>query len=74
MTKEFIIKEDTAFALNAEHIEALRAKCKNLRGLARILASAEFYNGKPFYSISKRFRVSAEAMAIRLEELELVEF
>jgi len=74
LTKKFVIKEDTAFALNAGRTDELRAKCKNLRGLARILASTEFFNGRPFLSISKKFSVSVEAMAIRLEELELVEF
>ena len=73
LTEKFIVNDDTAFALNEGSAGAVKAKCKDLRGLARIIASAEYYNGKNFPSISKQFRVSVEAMAIRLEELELLE-
>ena len=74
LVEKFIINEDTAFALNEANVDTFREKCRNLRGLARILASTEYFNGRPFYSISKQFHVSIEAMAIRLEELELLEF
>jgi len=40
------------------------------RDLSRILAKSSFF-GYPIESLSKRFKVSTEAMAIRLEQLEL---
>jgi hypothetical protein len=48
-------------------------KFKTLRQLSRVLASAEHYNGLQFNSLANQFRVTNEAMAIRLEELELLE-
>ncbi|MFB6306839.1 MAG: cyclodeaminase/cyclohydrolase family protein [Flavobacteriales bacterium] len=72
--KKFTITDDTVFFLNESNTSDFRAKCGNLRGLARRIASAEFYNHKPFNSLSQQFGVSKEAMAIRLEELKLVEF
>lgn len=74
LTEKFRITEETAFALNAGTAEALREQCENLRGLARTLASAKYYNGAQVYSLAEQFGVSEEAMAIQLEELDLVEF
>jgi hypothetical protein len=39
-----------------------------------VIAQTELFNGKPFNSLAKIFKVSAGAMAIRLMELSLVEF
>jgi len=72
--EKFIINEQTAFALTASSSSDLRNKLKNLHSLSRFLAGVEYFNHKPFASISKQFGVSVEAMAIRLEELNLVEF
>lgn len=74
LTNKFKVNEETVFALNSGSVSDFEKKCKKLRDLSKILASAEYYNGINFDSISKQFRVSVEAMAIRLEELELVEF
>lgn len=75
LTDKFIINEDTSFSLiNTTSTKKLRAKCKNLQGLALKIASTERYNNKSFQSLSKLFSVSPTAMAIRLEELGLVEF
>jgi len=74
LTERFCITQDTAFALNAGSAEALRKQCGDLRGLARTLAVAKSYNGTQVYSLVEQFRVSESAMAIRLEELDLVEF
>jgi formiminotetrahydrofolate cyclodeaminase/Zn-dependent peptidase ImmA (M78 family) len=74
LTEHFRITEATAFALNEPSTRALRNKCRDLRDLARLLAKATSYNGVHFYSLSERFKVSPEAMAIRLEELDLLEF
>jgi hypothetical protein len=53
----------------------LREKCKNKRSLARLLASTDVYGGNRFQScLADYFGVSLEAMAIRLDELELLEY
>jgi formiminotetrahydrofolate cyclodeaminase/Zn-dependent peptidase ImmA (M78 family) len=73
-TPRFIINEATVLAMGGGSIKELKQKCNNLRGLSRLLATIEFYDGKPFYSLSKVFRISIETMAIRLEELNLLEY
>ena len=72
LTDNFSINEATAFALGLGDYETLNKKCKTLRQLSRVLASVERYNGLQFTSLANQFRVSIEAMAIRLEELELL--
>jgi hypothetical protein len=69
LTNKFVLDESTAFALglNAQ-------KFKTRRQLSRLLASAEQFNGKQFKSLASQFKVSVDAMAIRLEELELLIF
>jgi len=47
-------------------------KSADMRQLSRMLASAEQFNGRHFVSLANQFKVSTGAMAIRLEELELV--
>lgn len=74
LTEQFRITEETVFALNERSTRALRDKCRDLRGLARLLAETRSYNGAHFYSLSEQFMVSVEAMAIRLEELKLLHF
>ena len=74
LTQSFALDEATAFALNAGGFEALHDRCRSLRDLTRILASAKQFDGKHFHSLSDAFGVSAEAMAIRLEEVGLVRF
>lgn len=72
--EKFHITEDTAFNLGYVNVEELKAKSTNRRNLALILASSVSYGGQNFNSMAQRFKVSNEAMAIRLEELELLEF
>lgn len=74
LTDKFIIDEDSAFNLVKKGSHQLRMECKNKRGLSRKLASAQTYNNEYFKSISEIFNVSVETMAIRLEEIGLVEF
>jgi len=71
---KFIPNDDTVFALNGGRLESFLLKCRNLRDLSRIIASADSFYGVPFRSMASLFNVSNGAMAIRLEELELVEF
>jgi formiminotetrahydrofolate cyclodeaminase/Zn-dependent peptidase ImmA (M78 family) len=72
--RKFIINEDTVLGLGAGSIDLLRRQCQNKRGLARMLSSTEYYAGKSFNSLAKVFGVSVETMAIRMEELKLLEF
>ena len=72
LTDQFELSETTAFALGQGEYATLSNKCKTLRQLSRLLASAEHFNGVHFMSLSSQFLVSNEAMAIRLEELQLV--
>lgn len=74
LTNKFIINEDNSFNLIQDSPSKLRADSRNLRGLAFKIASAESFSNQKFKSISKLFGVSVSAMAIRLEELELLEF
>lgn len=71
--ERFQITDDTAFALINDTQESLRRKCTSLRHLSRIMADADHCAGKFFVTMADRFRVSNEAMAIRLEELHLLE-
>ncbi|MFZ2524573.1 MAG: ImmA/IrrE family metallo-endopeptidase [Candidatus Ferrigenium altingense] len=72
LTDKFFLNEETAFALGYGDFMELKGKVKPLRQLSKMLASAEQYNGRHFISLANQFRVSTEAMAIRLEELELL--
>lgn len=73
LTDHFRITEETAFALNEQSSHALLSKCKDRRSLSRLLAETTSYNGKNFYPMFVQFKVSVEAMAIRLEELNLLD-
>ena len=68
----FVISNETAFALGFDGVTSFEKKCRTLRDLANLLASAEKYNRCFFKSMAQQFGVSTEAMAIRLEELSLV--
>lgn len=74
LTDKFIIDENSAFNLEKKGSNKLRMECKDKRGLSRKLASAQTYNNEYFKSISEIFNVSVETMAIRLEEIGLLEF
>lgn len=70
VTNCFSLDENTRFALSRGGVDL--SNCKTQRDLARILAGATNYNGVRFQSLAAQFRVSEEAMAIRLEELGAV--
>jgi len=74
LRERFVINQNTVFELGEHSVSDFRARCRNLHGLARFLANVESFRGRPFNSISKVFSVSVGAMAIRLEELDLIEF
>lgn len=68
----FVLDEETVFALSRCSPSDFQKKCKTLRDLSRTLANAEYYDDLRFVSLACQFRVSIEAMAIRLEELGLL--
>lgn len=72
-TEKFAITTDTVFALGEGRVSDFQRKVKGRRALAKYLANAEYFQGKSFRSISEIFKVSVGAMAIRLEELDLIE-
>lgn len=70
---KFALNEDTIFALDPAGSMRLQDRNKTLRELTRIIANTDSYNGVRFQPLADQFYVSVEAMAIRLEELVLVE-
>ena len=72
--KRFTINDETARLLTFSSEYELRKSIKTKRDLSRMIAKCEYFNFKPFNSLSKIFQVSVEAMAIRLEELDLIGF
>lgn len=71
-THPFEITSETAFALGFKNANELARKCRTRRELARLFASTEHFNFEHFVSLANQFHVSTEAMAIRVEELDLV--
>lgn len=71
LTDSFALNENTAFALGYDYSSFVN-RFKTLRQLSRILASTERYDNRHIVSLAKQFKVSDEAMAIRLEELGLL--
>jgi hypothetical protein len=69
----FELNDTTAFALDPSGTKNLLQGKKSLRDISRILAKTESFNGIHFRSLADQFYVSVEAMAIRLEELVLLE-
>jgi Zn-dependent peptidase ImmA (M78 family)/formiminotetrahydrofolate cyclodeaminase len=73
-TLNFSITDQTAFNLTRRGMGDLKKQFRNIRELARKLSSVESYDGQYFESLAQNFNVSVEAMAIRLEELFLLEY
>lgn len=73
-TEEFTLSETTAFALLKKGEIEARQMLKSLRGLSLALASTERFNGRQVVCLAKQFKVSPTAMAIRLEELNLLRY
>ena len=70
LTQNFQLNEDTAFAFG---MKKLLDEIGEGRSLSRVLATAIKFNGKFFRSLSETFKVTPETMAIRLEELGLIQ-
>ena len=69
----FVLDDNTAFGLAGINADQLITGIKTTRDLARILAKANQFHTRKLESLASQFKVSIEAMAIRLEELGLVE-
>lgn len=69
LADQFYVDENTAFALGYDYTIL---KTMSVRELAKLLAKSEKYNFKNFSSLANHFYVSEQAMAIRLEELNLI--
>jgi Zn-dependent peptidase ImmA (M78 family) len=69
LTNQWHLDETTAFAFGRDLNEL---KKMSYRDLSKQLAKANFYNGIGFISLAAMFKVSIEAMAIRIEELKLI--
>ncbi len=67
------LNEESALSLTNSNISLVKKRIKNLREWSRIVANSNKIGIRPIESMSKIFNVSVEAMAIRLEELGLVE-
>jgi hypothetical protein len=70
---KFELNDATAFALDPSGSMNLLLGKNSLRDISRILAKTESFNGRYFRSLADQFHLSVEAMAIRLEELSLLE-
>jgi Zn-dependent peptidase ImmA (M78 family) len=68
----FVLNEETSSALAANASAGFQKEPMTRRDLSRILAAAKSFKGRQFVSLASQFRVSVEAMAIRIEELGLV--
>lgn len=73
-TETFALDEESAFGLGLgrNRLASIKQKYATRRDLARLVASADHFHGREFKPLAAQFRVAAEAMAIRLEELGLV--
>lgn len=70
----FEISQKNAEALRRNDVNKLLHEARNRRGLARIIAGTTQFKSRRVHSLAELFKVSIEAMAIRLEELGIVDF
>lgn len=68
----FQLNDATCFALSPGNPDQLLQQLSSRREMSRFLAQAEYFNGRRFACLADQFLVSREAMAIRLEELDIV--
>lgn len=68
----FVFDENAAFFLNPQEPDSLLRPYVDSMGRALALAGATSY-GRPITPLTERFRVSRTAMAIRIEELGLIQ-
>lgn len=68
---ELLQRDNLQHLLNRNKDKRIEKELSTKRGLARALAGLDSVNGKALFSLAEQFKVSREAMAIRLEELGL---
>ncbi len=71
-TRKFIFDETAAFAMGISNFDTISRIRNSRRELSRLLATTKKFHLSKFQSLSELFEVSSEAMAIRIEELNLV--
>lgn len=69
----FRMSEDTVFGLSLGSVENVQRKVKRQRDVSLVTATASTFMGRPFLPLCQIFGVSPVAMAIRLEEVGLVD-
>lgn len=69
----FRLNEDTVFGLQLGTIDQAQRRMRKQRDIALALATANSFMGTSFKPLSRFFRVSPTTMAIRLEEVGLVD-
>jgi hypothetical protein len=69
----FKISEDTIYGLRIPSIDQALRRFRCPRDISLAVATATTFMGTPFRSLSTSFRVSPTAMAIRLEEVGLID-
>lgn len=72
-TDRLVVSDDTAFALGAQDSVLLLKECPTTRELSLRLARAAVYAGNHMKPLANLFGVSYEAMAIRIEELRMID-
>lgn len=70
----FRLTDDSAFALCGSSVDRVLRQIRYPRDLSKILSDAITFGGMTFPSLASRFSVSSKAMAIRLDELELIDY
>ena len=70
---QFVVSDDTAFSLGLQGTGRLLAACPTMRSLSLRLAKTNMFAGQPVRPIADQFGVSYEAMAIRIEELRMID-
>lgn len=74
LTIPFHFNDDTSYLLNPQDPDMLLHSEEGSMDRALVLAKCGFYNGQRFYPLANEFKVSITAMAIRLEELNLIKW
>ena len=68
----FQLDDATCFALSPANADTLPQQLSSRRQMSRFLAHAQYFSGRRFACLADQFLLSREAMAIRLEELDIV--
>jgi Zn-dependent peptidase ImmA (M78 family) len=71
---KFSLSDATAYALCGTDATTVRQQYRSPRQLAQCLAGTGRFNFQHFQPLNEQFKVSRTAMAIRLEELGLVQY